>query len=74
MNKFLAFVFSFFMIVAAQAQMKRSVSGFFLDRRTKGPADEVPVQLINKETKKKYTAITDDEGKFLFFNVKLVEN
>lgn len=71
MNKFLAFVFSFFMIVAVQAQMKRSVSGYFLDRRTKGPADEVPVQLINKETKKKYTAITDDEGKFLFKNVKL---
>lgn len=71
MNKFLAFVFSFFMIVAAQAQMKRSVSGYFFDRRTKGPADEVPVQLINKETKKKYTAITNDDGKFLFKNVKL---
>lgn len=71
MNKFFAFIFSFFILASASAQMNRTVSGYFFDRRTNGPADGVPVQLINKETKKKYLATTNEDGKFVFKKVAL---
>ncbi len=52
-------------------QSKRDVSGYFEDLRTKRAASDVPVQLVNKATKKKYTATTDENGKFFFRNVAL---
>lgn len=52
-------------------QIKRDVSGYFQDYRTKGPSEDVPVQLVNKESGKTYKAITDSDGKFLFKGVAL---
>jgi cellulose synthase/poly-beta-1,6-N-acetylglucosamine synthase-like glycosyltransferase len=60
--------------LSAFGQIKRDVSGYYQDSRTKGPSEEVPVQLVNKETGKTYQAITDENGKFLFKGVALIPN
>ncbi len=60
--------------LSAFGQIKRDVSGYYQDLRTKKPAEEVPVQLVNPETGKTYKAITDENGKFLFRGVEVNEN
>lgn len=55
-------------------QIKRDVSGYYQDYRTKGPSEEVPVQLVNKKTGKTYQSITNEDGKFLFKKVELLPN
>jgi cellulose synthase/poly-beta-1,6-N-acetylglucosamine synthase-like glycosyltransferase len=52
-------------------QVKRDVSGYFKDSRSKGPAREVPVRLVNKQTKQTYNSVTDSDGKFFFKGVQL---
>lgn len=54
--------------------LHRDVSGYYQDLRTKRPSKSVKVQLVNKETGKKYLAETNDEGKFLFKQVFVDEN
>ena len=57
--------------LTSMAQMKRDVSGYYRDLRTDGALDDVPVQLVNQKTGKKYLTTTDSDGKFLFKNVQL---
>ncbi len=71
MTRHFLVLFSIVASLSLHAQMKRNVSGYFRDSRTKGALNDVPVQLVNKETKKKYTAVTDDNGKFFFKDVQL---
>ena len=57
--------------LTSMAQMKRDVSGFYRDSRTEGALSDVPVQLVNQKTGKKYLTTTDSDGKFFFKDVKL---
>ncbi len=57
--------------LTSMAQMKRDVSGYFRDLRTDGALDDVPVQLVNQKTGKKYLTTTDADGKFFFKDVQL---
>ncbi len=57
--------------LTSMAQMKRDVSGYYRDLRTNRALSDVPVQLVNQKTGKKYTATTDSDGKFFFRNVQL---
>jgi len=57
--------------LTSMAQMKRDVSGYYRDLRTDGALDDVPVQLVNQKTGKKYLTTTDSDGKFLFKDVQL---
>jgi cellulose synthase/poly-beta-1,6-N-acetylglucosamine synthase-like glycosyltransferase len=60
--------------LSVSGQIKRDVSGYYQDSRTKSASKEVPVQLVSKETGKTYQSITDSEGKFLFKGVALEAN
>lgn len=55
-------------------QIKRDVSGYFQDSRTKRASEEVPVQLVHTQSGKTYKAVTDENGKFLFKDVALDAN
>lgn len=74
MTRSLLVLFCAVFTLSAFGQIKRDVSGYYQDYRTKGPSEEVPVQLVNKETGKTYKAITDGNGKFLFKGVELNAN
>src|SRR5690606_33324767 len=60
--------------LSAFGQIKRDVSGYYEDYRTKRPSEDVPVQLVNRETGKTYKAITNENGKFLFKDVALLKD
>ena len=72
MTRSLLVLFCAVFTLSAFGQIKRDVSGYFQDYRTKGPSEEVPVQLVNPKTGKTYKAITDEEGKFFFKDVELL--
>jgi cellulose synthase/poly-beta-1,6-N-acetylglucosamine synthase-like glycosyltransferase len=74
MTRSLLVLFCAVFTLSAFGQIKRDVSGYYQDTRTKGPSEEVPVQLVNKETGKTYNAITDENGKFLFKDVALIKD
>lgn len=74
MTRSLLVLFCAVFTLSAFGQIKRDVSGYYQDYRTKGPSEEVPVQLVNKETGKTYQAVTDENGKFLFKDVALIPN
>jgi len=57
--------------LTSMAQMKRDVSGYYRDLRTDRALNDVPVQLVNQKTGKKYTATTDSDGKFFIKDVQL---
>lgn len=71
MRSLLLVFLSALVTISVSAQMKRDVSGYYRDLRTDRALKDVPVQLVNKDTKKTYKAFTDGEGKFLFKNVQL---
>ena len=73
MTRSLLVLFCAVFTLSAFGQIKRDVSGYYQDYRTKGPSEEVPVQLVNRETGKTYTAITDEDGKFFFKDVALLK-
>ena len=74
MTRSLLVLFCAVFTLSAFGQIKRDVSGYYQDYRTKGPSEEVPVQLVNQKTGKTYKAITDENGKFLFKGVELNTN
>ena len=53
------------------AQTAKSVNGNMIDLNTKRTIDGIEVQLVNKESEKIYTAVSDDDGKFDFKNIPL---
>lgn len=55
------------------AQTAKSVNGAMIDLNTKRTIDGIEVQLVNKESKEIYTAISDDDGNFNFKNIPLGE-
>ena len=55
------------------AQTAKSVNGNMIDLNTKRTIDGIEVQLVNKESEKIYTAVSDDDGKFDFKNIPLGE-
>ena len=74
MTRSLLVLFCAVFTLSVFGQIKRDVSGYYQDYRTKGPSEDVPVQLVNQKTGKSYQAITDEDGKFLFKNVELLAN
>lgn len=74
MTRSLLVLFCAVFTLSAFGQIKRDVSGYYQDYRTKGPSQEVPVQLVNKKTGETYKSVTDEDGKFLFKAVELLPN
>lgn len=71
MTRYFLVLFTVVAALSLNAQMKRDVSGYFRDTRTNRALKDVPVQLVNKSTKKRYVGRTDSDGKFVIKNVQL---
>lgn len=71
MTRIYLVVFTLLFTLAVNAQVSKLVTGTLMDQRTERTIDQVEVSLINKQSKKKYTVETNDDGKFEFKNIPL---